>query len=287
MMRSDSMRKRVSASPIHIAIVDPDPRMAVLAVLLKPRLAVTVAASAAEALAALKHLAPHIVIVNVDLPDLRGGEFCRILRARFPGCPIVVVTGVESSENLREVTDLPLDGFFRKPVRTDQLIEHLAALLPSRAAFPRLNGYVGRAIEHVAGAYDRSLRLSSVAQAVGVSRTHLAHLFKAQTGVTLGEFILKLRIEISTRLLTHTDDKLECIAETVGFSDGPHFSRMFYRLVGRWPGHFRQMAKARGIAAYCAMQDSRTVIHKTHTAPYCSMPTVRRSSVEEQHPSTP
>src|SRR5438034_9583211 len=127
MMRSDSARKRVSASLIHIAIVDPDPRMAVLAVLLKPRLAVTVAVSASEALAALKHLAPHIVIVNVDLPDVRGSEFCRILHARFPGCPIVVVTGVDAPENLREVTNLPIDAFFRKPVRADPLIEHLAS----------------------------------------------------------------------------------------------------------------------------------------------------------------
>jgi AraC-like DNA-binding protein len=141
-----------------------------------------------------------------------------------------------------------LDGWAlaRWPITIQALIERVGDALtadrrepPER---PRLGRRVSQAIEHVRVNYQGPLTVPTIADAINVSPSYLAHRFRAETGMTVKDYVTKVRIEIARRLLLETDAKLESIADAVGFCDAPHFSRVFVQYTRRRPGEYRRRA---------------------------------------------
>lgn len=135
-----------------------------------------------------------------------------------PACLIMVVSASRNVTAFREMMDVPMDGVLRKPVRIDRLLDHILALLPvpNNGAYPRLGPCISRTIEHIAQHYEDRLDLVGIASTVNISRAHLAHLFKLQTGTTLKRFLRDLRLELARRILVSTDTKLDEVAQRVG-----------------------------------------------------------------------
>ncbi len=67
----------------------------------------------------------------------------------------------------------------------------------------------------------------------------MCKIFKAATGMTLTEFIGRLRIEWAKQLLLHRSLSVSEIALEVGFNSLSQFNRLFSRYVGRPPTRFR------------------------------------------------
>jgi transcriptional regulator GlxA family with amidase domain len=71
----------------------------------------------------------------------------------------------------------------------------------------------------------------------------LKRRFKAATGSSLIEYLQNLRVEEAKRLLENTPLPIEDIGEQVGYSDTSFFRRLFKRLTGLTPSHYRRMFK--------------------------------------------
>jgi PAS domain S-box-containing protein len=80
------------------------------------------------ALAALADGPPDLMLVDFAMPGMNGAELAREVRARFPGLPIVFVTGFAESDQLEGACgpDVPV---LRKPFGIDQLAGAVAATL--------------------------------------------------------------------------------------------------------------------------------------------------------------
>jgi AraC-like DNA-binding protein len=261
-------RKITPARPAPVVvIIDGDPGMASLAVLLRTRLAVVRTPTASEGLLALKRMAPALVVIDVGLPDLHGADLCRGLRARFPDLPIVLVAHGPATRGVAEIVSQAIDGFFPKPLAWEPFVSHLRALLPDGHGLPEIGPHVARTLDYIARHYHTRLALAPIAKAIGISRAHLAHVFRTQTGTTVGGFVMRMRIELAAERLIHTDDKLDAIAQAVGFADASHLSRVFHRLVGRWPGDYRR--NAAGGEHPAPMHDVPTPIQGNSTPAYC------------------
>lgn len=184
---------RARSVPRHVVVVDPDPGMAVVTVLLRRVCRVTASDTASATVTDLRRLRPDLVIFDSDLQDLDVVAFGRALRTRYPGCPIVVVSANANVGALREMMEMPIDGFFKKPVRIDRLFEHIATLLPDLEAGghvrPRPGPYINHALGEIAQRYKDRLSLGAIARSVNISRAYLARLFKRQTGATVREFL--------------------------------------------------------------------------------------------------
>jgi AraC family transcriptional regulator len=84
-----------------------------------------------------------------------------------------------------------------------------------------------------------SITVARVAAAVGVHPTHLARVFRAHFGETVGEYVRRLRVEWAKTQLMTTRDSLASIALQAGFTDQAHFTRWFKRLTGVTPKRYR------------------------------------------------
>ncbi len=73
------------------------------------------------------------------------------------------------------------------------------------------------------------------------SRATLINTFKRAYGVTINEYLTKVRINHATGLLTMTSKSVSEIAELCGFSDQNYFSKVFSKIKGKTPSEFRRM----------------------------------------------
>jgi AraC family transcriptional activator of pobA len=84
------------------------------------------------------------------------------------------------------------------------------------------------------------LSLAKVARAVGRSSAHVAGVVRQETGRTVGEWILECRMAEARRRLRGTDERVDIIAERVGYADVTHFIRLFRRVHGVTPAAWRR-----------------------------------------------
>lgn len=103
------------------------------------------------------------------------------------------------------------------------------------------NLIVERATEYIHQNYaQKGLTLNEVAQRNHVSPNYLSYLFKKNTGFNLWEYVIKLRMEESRRLILHTDLRRYEIAERVGYESPEHFSKIFKKYFGISPSEMKK-----------------------------------------------
>jgi AraC family transcriptional regulator, L-rhamnose operon transcriptional activator RhaR len=101
---------------------------------------------------------------------------------------------------------------------------------------------VEKAIVYMKNNFNRSIKLEELSMVAFLSPSYFCRLFKDSTGITVSEYIQKLRMEEACRLLLQTDMKVVNIAEEVGYKDLKHFNELFKRIVGKNPSSYRKKA---------------------------------------------
>ncbi|WP_138752812.1 response regulator [Paenibacillus sinopodophylli] len=87
---------------------------------------------------------------------------------------------------------------------------------------------------------QKGLTLHEVAQKNHVSPNYLSYLFKKDTGYNLWEYVIKLRMEESRKLILHTDLRRYEISERVGYESPEHFSKIFKKYYGMSPSELKK-----------------------------------------------
>lgn len=87
---------------------------------------------------------------------------------------------------------------------------------------------------------DGSVRLTELARSLQVSPAHLSRTFRHHTGMTIGRFRNRVRVERALDRL-EAGDGLAAIAADLGFADQAHLSRVVKEETGRPPGALRRM----------------------------------------------
>lgn len=155
--------------------------------------------------------------------------------------------------------DLPPDwvkklrkAYFDTPVLTAerfqaavQLVEVFAQYLSDSANRLAIAGsdedpeVVARAKEFVRTHAEETITLTQVVQHVHVSRFYFCKLFKKATGVTLTEYITRVRIEKAKTLLNDRSRRISEVVFASGFGSVPQFNSVFKRHVGLAPTEYR------------------------------------------------
>jgi AraC family transcriptional regulator len=87
---------------------------------------------------------------------------------------------------------------------------------------------------------DTELSLQVLAKESGYSRVHFVRMFRAATGYTPHNYLLKLRVDRVRELLASPTLSLTDIALECGFSSHSHLSRVFRQVVGATPSEYRR-----------------------------------------------
>lgn len=140
--------------------------------------------NATEALASLRGMAYHGIVLDLGLPDLDGLEVIRQVRTWSP-IPIVVVSLRDSEEQIVEALDAGADDYLVKPFGTKELLARLRAAL--RRAEPNST--------------ESTFRNGELSVSI-VSREIISH--GVQVALTPTEWdLLRVLVQHAGRVLTH------------------------------------------------------------------------------------
>ncbi len=109
----------------------------------------------------------------------------------------------------------------------------------SERALPPMSAHMDSLILYLVNHYHRKITLNDIAKTCGTNRNTLNQQCKQATGVTVMEYVIRLRVRLACRLLQDTTLPIAEIAERVGYADVTHFGRMFRKHVRLTPSDYR------------------------------------------------
>ncbi len=162
-----------------VLIVDDDARVRAHArrVLSGAGFIVEEAVDGLQALERFKRIAPDIVLLDVDLPELNGFELCsRFNRMASEGsAPALVLTGLEDKASINRAFEVGATDFVVKPVNWPIVSHRIRHILRARKAFNDVRAAEEK-VRHLAyfdgltGLPNRELFKEHLAQAISVAR---------------------------------------------------------------------------------------------------------------------
>lgn len=100
--------------------------------------------------------------------------------------------------------------------------------------------YVEKAVEFIQHNYlNPSLKVTDVANFIGLNRSYLTHIFKKSLELSPKEFLLNYRINEASSLLQNTNLSIGTISKSVGYTDQLAFSKVFKKIKGISPKAYR------------------------------------------------
>lgn len=86
---------------------------------------------------------------------------------------------------------------------------------------------------------SRPIHLAELRRHLGISKDHLNRIFKKSENISIGQFIIRIKIERASKMLTTTDHDIKTVAAENGFFDLNYFCCAFKKHTGKTPTEFR------------------------------------------------
>lgn len=93
---------------------------------------------------------------------------------------------------------------------------------------------------YVMAHYVHNITLDEIASHIGMNRSAFCTFFKRNKGMTFSQFAMNYRLETAKELLKTSQKQISEICYAVGFSDLPHFTRVFKAKYGLPPNKYRK-----------------------------------------------
>ena len=87
----------------------------------KRNINVFIAAGGKEALGIIERERPDLVLLDVRMEEMTGLEVLKTLRSKNNPVKVIMVTGVENGESVKEAHSLGIAGYIHKPLVLDEL----------------------------------------------------------------------------------------------------------------------------------------------------------------------
>lgn len=142
---------------------------------------------------------------------------------------------------LRELMRLGASpGSVRFPWVSIQLVTEFVKKLPAKVwEQQRLDARLLKAMEFMNQHLGLKLTAEQIARHAGLSVRNLNHLFKQEVRQSPMRILLDYRLDEACRLLRHTHDSIEAVAEACGLVNRHYFSRMMRQYRNTSPAAYR------------------------------------------------
>lgn len=130
--------------------------------------------------------------------------------------------------------------FVQMIVFLSRCFEDLVSAQEVRQEFDGKKQAVDAAIAYLEENYAGEVKLGDVARSAYLSPSRLCHVFKDATGMSLVDYLTRMRIDKACQMLTEDGESITEICYSLGFNNPTHFSRTFRKVTGRTPSAYRK-----------------------------------------------
>ncbi len=200
-------------------------------------------------LAVIKDRKPDLVVADIKMPVMDGIDMVRALRENGVICRVIFLTAYSDFSYAQHAVKLGAADYLLKPFRDGELeaavkraleASHAPVSHVSPVQTVKYSRYVSEAVKYIDSHFGEDINLSAVADHLGLSESHLSHLFKNETGQSPGSYLIQTRIKAAMEMLKDCRSKVYEVAEQTGFRDIAHFSSTFKRIVGMSPSDYQR-----------------------------------------------
>lgn len=199
-----------------------------------------------------EHIAVHFDFAPAVPAAARGLDKRRPFRVRFThGLELVAQQRLYSGHRLERMLQAVVSAHTADPVLGPATASaHLAGVLLALLAEPararasggrmrhhaRVEQVTAHMRAHLAGRIDHA----ALERVSGLSASRLQALFREVTGYPPLDYLRRQRVEDARRLLADGRLSVKEVAARTGFRDTSHFSKVFRRIDGLSPAHYRE-----------------------------------------------
>ena len=210
------------------------------------------AESAADAMEKIKEEIPDIVLTDIMMPGMDGFELIEWIKTNSYNCEIIILTAYGTFEYARKALDFGVTGYLLKPLNEAELKELINKAIYNISQNSRQAGHLNSvnyslpvrlACEYIDKNYQEDINLNKISNYVSLSKNYFCNIFKKETGITIWDYLIRIRMEEAKRMLLETEQKTYEISERVGYDDPSYFGRLFKKYTGFTPIEFRDSSR--------------------------------------------
>jgi YesN/AraC family two-component response regulator len=250
---SDWIGEIGSVGDTHAAIlvVDDDPQARdyykKLLALSHPERRILLAENGSQALDILQTEVPALILLDLVMPEVDGFKVLERVRAdaRTQRVPVVIVSGkLLNYEDIQRLNYYKTVFYTKEIFSPDETIGFISQLDGKVKPLPQPTSMlIKQVLAFLHQNYPQPINRKNIADAVGVSANYLSQIFRQEITISPWDYLNRLRIQKSKKLLLETQNSVTWIATQVGFNDSAYFSRVFHKLTGQSPLEYRQSGK--------------------------------------------
>ena len=213
----------------------------------------------------LNNQAIDVIVLEYDYPVKQSLQILTELKSEYPSIPVIILTEQHSEELAVWAFRARAWDFFVKPLAQDKLLACVDAIFevknkykprekrvavtppnikPIDTRFRDINEEylaITPALSFLDSNYQKKISENTLSSLCGMNPFRFSRCFKKEIGITLQEYLVRLRIKEALRLLDNPNASITDIAFTVGFNDTSYFSRTFKKYMEYSPSEFRSM----------------------------------------------
>lgn len=211
-------------------------------------------------------LRPDIIVTDMSMPFLDGVGLMEQLRSRGIGAKIIVLSGYDEFQYAKGAITYGASDYILKPVENDKLMSAIRKLADAIRK-ERMSEQIGKqkligdliaqlkqlrsrktagsaklveeAAKYIRQHYaDDSLTVNRIAEKLYISPSHLMHIFKENTSLTVNDYMTECRIEKAKELLSANKYKIYEVCDRVGIRNSRYFSQLFKRYTNQTPKEY-------------------------------------------------
>jgi DNA-binding response OmpR family regulator len=217
------------------------------------------ACNGADALEIIRSEKVDIVISDVMMPVMDGCELCNIIKtdSDLSHIPVILLTAVIGNDTRIESLEAGADGYIEKPFPMELLKSNIANLFKNKEISYRqfmnkpLTHYSSVTVNKVDQEYmdkvhdfimkhiaETDLNIENLTLQLGTSKSSLYRKLKANTGLSINEYIRLCRLKQAAELLSSQKYKINEVAFMTGFSSPSYFATCFQKQFNITPSEF-------------------------------------------------
>lgn len=206
-----------------------------------------------------------ILLCDIEMPEINGIELTAWVREHYPETQCLFLTCHSEFHYAKEAIHLGTLEYLLKPATKEDLEAAIAKAIgeiyKSREQVAALYIYekynkllpineqgetsnvVDKVKQYMLEHLNQNVTREQVASHVYLNPDYLARIFKKETGMSVMDYLLELRINTACEWLLVTDLPVSSIAEKVGIPNFSYFARQFRKQMNISPVQYRQQNK--------------------------------------------
>jgi AraC-like DNA-binding protein len=213
---------------------------------------------------------PRGICFEYDDPVTEQRKALQETRLAWPALPVMMLTVTHSEELAVWALRMRVWDYVVKPLSREDLCLKLALLMhvpdsrqvaANKQGFSTLAGSLqnpspagrarteaercGKAMSFVEENLAEKISLHEVAELCGLGLFQFSRTFKEERGITFREFLIQRRIGRALQLFDTSRGSVTDVAFAAGFNDLSYFARVFRRVTGVTPSHYRKKRELR------------------------------------------